>query len=105
MSIEYLVLKLIIEEDNKVSKRKSNPSSFDAKANMVEEVEKSHKKNHKKKLVVKRKGIAKKFKGKYYSFNKVGHRAKGCKNVPQLGNPRKSLHVAEVYDLSNDVSK
>ncbi|KAL3519113.1 hypothetical protein ACH5RR_021702 [Cinchona calisaya] len=50
---------LRIEEDNKVSKRKASPSSFVAKVNMVEQVQKSQKKNLKKKLAMKGKGIAK----------------------------------------------
>ncbi|KAL3516099.1 hypothetical protein ACH5RR_023001 [Cinchona calisaya] len=97
MSVEDLILRLRIEKDNKMSERKASPSSFYAKANMVEQVEKSHKKNHKKKHAMKGKGIAKKFKGKCYSCNKVGHLAEDCKIVSKHGKSKKGsvVHVTE----------
>jgi hypothetical protein len=53
-------------------------------------VVKSHNKK-KKKLDMKREGIAKKFNDKCFICNKTEHLAKDCRNITQLRNPKKRL--------------
>jgi hypothetical protein len=45
MEVEYLILWLRIEEDNNLSKRRSNSFTLTSKANIVEEALKNHSKN------------------------------------------------------------
>lgn len=109
MGVEDLILRLRIEEDNKVSLKTENHSSMSSKANVVEHVAKNHNKSNKKWLAAKGKNFAKKFSGKCFICNKVGHQAKDCRSKAQSGKPKKGsvpqAHVTEVNDLSNEVSE
>jgi len=65
----------------------------------------SRNKNQKKKLVVKRKGIAKKFNDKCFICNKIGHLAKDCRNKVQLGNLKKIISQAKVTKIDHPTNK
>ncbi|GJU12044.1 hypothetical protein Tco_1134440 [Tanacetum coccineum] len=108
MSVEDLVVRLLIEEDNKLAQKNTyTPDS--AKANMVEHAGLSSKSNSKgkgkdkNKNDKKRKGkaeylapkagiVKQKFQGTCYNFNQPGHRAANCEK-PKRSNPRQANMV------------
>ncbi|GKA88599.1 pol polyprotein [Tanacetum coccineum] len=114
MSVEDLVVRLRIEEDNKLAQKDTyTPDS--AKANMVEHVGSSLKSNSKRKGKDKRKndkkskrkseylaskaGIVKqKFQGICYNYDQPGHRAANCK-MPKRVNPRQENMVNDDVDM------
>ncbi|RQO84766.2 hypothetical protein POPTR_001G115067v4 [Populus trichocarpa] len=83
MIIKDLVLRLRIEDDNKLFEKRINSSK------------KSHNKN-KKKLGVKGKRIAKKFNGKCFIYNKIVHLVKDYINKGKKANPKKKIAQANV---------
>ena len=89
MKIKDLVLRLRIEDDNKLFDRRNNSSSS-LKENVMEQVIRSHNKNQQK-FVVKGKIIAKKFNGKRFICRKIEHLANDCKNKGNQGNHTKRL--------------
>jgi len=81
MGVKYLILRLKVENDNKLfrKKKKAKSSSIAPKVNLMEQVVKFHNKNQKAKLVENGKIIAK-LNGKCFICNKTRHLAKCCKN-------------------------
>ena len=80
MKLEDLIVRLRIEEDNRVSKKKVGNHSMESKTHVIEE---GHKTNKKRKYVGQqgaKGGDSKKFKGNCFVCNKPGHRAKDCRN-------------------------
>jgi len=59
IGIEYLILKLKVKKDNKLSEKRIKYSSINPKANLVEQVVKIHNKDQEAKLVERRNNIAK----------------------------------------------
>ena len=80
MSLEDLIIRLRIEEDNRLSEKKVGKNLEVSKANVVEE---GSKPNKKRKMPSKsREGFnqgLKKFVGKCFNCGKSGHRAKDCR--------------------------
>ena len=73
MKLEYLVIQIKIEEDNKTAEKKSRKSSTTIRVNIVEEAptkDNKRKKSNKQKS----KQVKKKFKGNYYICGKAGQR-------------------------------
>ncbi|CAH9071850.1 unnamed protein product, partial [Cuscuta epithymum] len=103
MSLEELIVRLRIEEDNRKSEHKADKSSsMDAKANMVEAGSKKGKKRkNNDEGTSGAKPSSKKFKGKCYNCGKPGHRAKDCR-APKK---KKSSQVNMVDNLSEDLDE
>ena len=105
MRLEDLIVRLRIEEDNRVSEKKACKGFMEFKANVVEQGQTSH--NHKKRKHNgngPKQGPTKKFQGKCYVCNKQGHRAKDCRSRKEQGNPKKKrpqANVTEVDDVSD----
>ena len=91
MKLEDLIVRLRIEEDNRVSERKIGNHSMESKEHVIEE---GHKTNKKRKYVGQqgaKGGDSKKFKGNCFVCNKLGHRAKDCRNrKAQVNHKRKA---------------
>ena len=77
MSVEDLILRLRIEEDNRNSEKKHGGQYMASRANVVEQ-KKTFKGSNKRKAVSGDNGNSKKFTGKCYNCDKPGHRAKDC---------------------------
>ncbi|GJT50245.1 retrovirus-related pol polyprotein from transposon TNT 1-94 [Tanacetum coccineum] len=120
MSVEDLVVRLRIEEDNKLA-QKDTYTHDSAKANMVEHVgsssrfnskgnKKDKKKNDKKgkgksEYLAPEAGIVKqKFQGTCYNYDQTGHRAANCK-MPKRVNPRQANMGAMVSDVCAMISE
>ena len=77
MKLEDLIVRLRIEEDNRVSEKKIG-NFMESKAHVIEE---GHKTNKKRKYVGQqgaKGGDSKRFKGNFFVCNKPGHPAKEC---------------------------
>ena len=107
MKLEDLIVRLRIEEDNRVSKKKVDNHSMESKTHVIEE---GHKTNKKMKYVGQqgaKGGDSKKFKGNCFVCNKPGHRAKDCRNrKAQVNHKRKTAqaNIIEVEKLSENAS-
>ena len=92
MGLKDLIVRLKIEEDNRVSKKKVGKHPMESKANLVEP-----KANKKRKQFgegpSQGKNKYKKFTGKCYICNKQGHRAKDCHLKEQI--KENKAHVIE----------
>ena len=84
MSLEDLIVRLRIEEDNRGSEKKNGRNLIDAKANVVEQKPKHNSKKRKypgessKRSSGSKTSEIQNFTGKCYVCNKQGHRAKDC---------------------------
>ena len=112
MKLEELIVRLRIEEDNRNSEKKVGKQFMQSKANVVEHV---HKPNNKKRKHASdgpsqssKNGDNKRFKGKCYNCNKVGHRAVDCriKRKDQGSSSKKvaQANVTEWDKLSDGVA-
>ncbi|KAL8103846.1 hypothetical protein AgCh_028150 [Apium graveolens] len=102
MSMEDLIVRLCIEEDNRGSEKKVNVAT--EKANMVEHAQSSKPKktnSSKGAKLAPKGGISKsKFQGKCYNYDKVGHRFSDCKK-PKKPNKKKEANMVE--NISKDM--
>jgi transposase InsO family protein len=110
LKLEELVVRLRIEEDNRVSDKKTGKNSMLAKANVVEQGRSSKKRKHSGQGSSQgsKSGENKKYKfqGKCFKCDKQGHRAADCRSRPKDGNARKKpaqANVTEVETLSDNV--
>ncbi|XP_048442449.1 uncharacterized protein LOC125478346 [Pyrus x bretschneideri] len=106
MGLEDLIVRLRIEEDNRYSKKKSNSQFMQAKAHIVEGGSKNNKKR-KHSGESSSQGNFKKFKGKRFVCNKIGHRASKCRNRKGQDNSKKKsneVHITEEERLSKKIS-
>jgi len=96
MSLEDLIVRLRIEEDNRGSEKKVNVAT--EKANMVEHAQSSKPKkanSGKGAKLAPKGGISKsKFQGKCYNCDKVGHRSSDCKK-PKKPNKKKEANIVD----------
>ncbi|KAL0344848.1 UNVERIFIED_CONTAM: Retrovirus-related Pol polyprotein from transposon TNT 1-94 [Sesamum radiatum] len=97
MGLEDLIVRLRIEEDNRLSEMKSGRLQIEAKANLMEQNETSHKR---KRVDYKpKKGKAKKIKGNCYNCGKPNHMAKDCRL------PKKNQAHSEVRSVPIDLGE
>ena len=94
MKLEDLIVRLRIEEDNRVFEKKVGNHYMESKAHVIEE---RHKTNKKRKHVGQqgaKGGDSKRFKGKCFVCNKQGHRAKDFRNrKAQVNHKRKAAQT------------
>ncbi|GFZ14445.1 RING/U-box superfamily protein [Actinidia rufa] len=81
MKLEELIVRLRIEEDNRNSEKKIGKSPMELKANVVEQGPKNKKRKHSGSGTSQ--GSNKKFKGKCYKCDKIGHRTNECRSKPK----------------------
>ena len=93
MKLEELIVRLRIEEDNRNSEKKTGKSPMESKANVVEQGPKNKKRKHS--GIGTYQGSNKKFKGKCYKCDKIGHRANECRSKPKDhgSSNKKSAHA------------
>ncbi|XXG54031.1 hypothetical protein AAC387_Pa03g2009 [Persea americana] len=107
MKLEDLIVRLMIEEDNRASEKKAGKTFTEAKANVVEQGHNSKKRKNPPSGPKQGPNDNKKFKGKCYVCDKPGHRAKDCRKRKDQGNTSKKLvqaNMTELDTLSADVS-
>ncbi|KAL0301831.1 UNVERIFIED_CONTAM: hypothetical protein Sradi_6459900 [Sesamum radiatum] len=99
MGLEDLIVKLRIEEDNRLSEMKSGKLQIEAKANLMEQ-------NGNTSIKIKRvdykpkKGRAKMIKGNCYNCGKPNHMAKDCRL-----SKKNQVHVSEVRSVPIDLGE
>ncbi|KZV27254.1 hypothetical protein F511_04707 [Dorcoceras hygrometricum] len=104
MNVEELIVRLRIEEDNRNIERRLFTLNV-AKANVVEHGDKYNAKRKPRssgkdsKLGAKKGTFKKKFVGKCYNCDGMGHKASDCKK------PKRAREANTVDDISHDVSK
>jgi hypothetical protein len=105
MWVKDLILRLRIEEDNKLSKWRANFSNIVPKANFMKQVVKFLNKM----LNKKGKSIVKTFNGKCFICNKTRNPSKGCWIRAQQINTRNDIiikvNINEVDHLANEILK
>ncbi|XP_070010787.1 uncharacterized protein [Nicotiana sylvestris] len=95
MTLEDLIVRLRIEEDNKTAEKKSRENSTIMCANIVEEAPTSKKK--KKPSGPKNYPSKKKFKGNCHNCGKVGHKAAECR-APKKDKKKSQANMIEKND-------
>ncbi|KAL0419311.1 UNVERIFIED_CONTAM: hypothetical protein Sradi_1344600 [Sesamum radiatum] len=99
MGLEDLIVRLRIEEDNRLSQMKSGKLQIEAKANLMEQNGNTSIK--KKRVDYKpKKGRAKMIKGNCYNSSKPNHMAKDCR-LPK----KNQAHVSEVRSVPIDLGE
>ncbi|XP_074573500.1 uncharacterized protein LOC141829924 [Curcuma longa] len=78
MNIEELIVRLRIEEDNRSSDKRSF-SQATVKANVIEHGQNSKWKNSKSSKMGPRGGVSKKFSGKCFNCDRIGHKSSECR--------------------------
>ncbi|RVW53246.1 hypothetical protein CK203_091652 [Vitis vinifera] len=101
MGLEDLIVRLKIEEDNRVSVKKVGKHPMESKANLVEP-KANKKRKHFGEGPSQRKNKYKKFAMKCYICNKQSHRAKDCRLKGQ--SKENKAHVTEEEELANMLS-
>ena len=107
MKLEDLIVRLRIEEDNKVSEKKIGNHSLDSKAHVIEEGHKTNKKRNYASQQEAKGGDSTRFKGNCFVCNKSRYRAKDYRNrKAQVNHKRKvaQANITEVEKLSENVS-
>lgn len=96
MDLEGLIVRLRVEEDNRVSDKKSVASSMVFKAHVVEDGPKNKKRKHSGQSS--QQGNSKKFKGKCFKCNKTGHRAMECHSGNRQGYKKAKVTEANMTE-------
>ncbi|KAL0416715.1 UNVERIFIED_CONTAM: hypothetical protein Slati_3503400 [Sesamum latifolium] len=97
MGLEDLIVRLRIEEDNRLSEMKSGRLQIEAKANLMEQNETTS--NKRKRIDYKtKKGKVKMIKGNCYNCGKPNHMAKDCR-LPK----KNQAHISEVRSVPIDL--
>ncbi|XP_070047382.1 uncharacterized protein [Nicotiana tomentosiformis] len=100
MTLEDLIVRLRIEEDNKATEKKSRGNSTIMGANIVEEASTS--KKRKKSSGPKNYPSKKKFKGNCHNCGKVGHKAAECR-APKKDKKKSQADMIEKNDEIDDL--
>ena len=107
MKLEYLIVRLRIEEDNRVSEKKIGNHSMESKAHVIEEGQKTNKKRKYVGQQGAKGGDSNRFKGNFFVCNKPGHRVMDCRNrKTQVNHKRKAAqaNITEVEKHSKNAS-
>ena len=99
MKLEYLIVRLRIEEDNRVSEKKIGNHSIESKAHVIEEGQKTNKKRKYVGQQGAKGGDSKRFKGNCFVCNKPGHRAKDCRNRKTQVNHKRKAAQAKIIEV------
>ncbi|KAF3639815.1 putative phosphoserine aminotransferase, chloroplastic-like [Capsicum annuum] len=92
MTVEDLIVRLRIEEDNKAAKRRSKGNSTMNGAHIVEDGQNNSKKRNK--VEHGSNQPKKKFKGKCFNCGKIGHKSTDCQ-APKKGNKKDQANMIE----------
>ncbi|XXG75890.1 hypothetical protein AAC387_Pa08g0361 [Persea americana] len=107
IKLEDLIVRLRIEEGNRVSEKKAGKTFTEARANVVEQGQNSNKRKNPPSGPKQSSNDNKKFKGKCYACDKPGHRSKDCRKQKDQGTTSKKpaqANITELDTLSTDVS-
>ena len=99
MTMEDLIVRLRIEEDNRKSEKKTT-NTIVAKANVVE----SEKNNKRKRENNPNEKKAKKFKENCHNCGKKGHKAIECRGPKNQNKKKDQANITEFEELSENVS-
>ncbi|XP_057793010.1 uncharacterized protein LOC131009612 [Salvia miltiorrhiza] len=103
MGLEDLIVRLRIEEDNRISENKTNKTSIEAKANLAES---SNKKKRKFKGKHPDSKGQKRIKGDCFNCGKPGHMAKDCRKPKKdKHNGHHQAHVTETKSVPLDLGE
>ncbi|XP_024024454.1 uncharacterized protein LOC112092460 [Morus notabilis] len=104
MTVEQLVVRLRIKEDNRRFEKKfSNATASSAEANVVEHDGSKKKREPRSKLGPKGGIVKKKFQGKCFNCNKVGHKSADCK-LPKQNKDKEANAVDTISKEVSDIS-
>ena len=102
MTIDELIVRLRIEEDNRKAEKRNEKNPIESKVNVVEQVHKPHNKKRKFTRDGPKQGDSnKKFKRKCYNCGKIGHRASDCRRPKKDhgSTSKKTTNQANVTEL------
>ncbi|KAL0545234.1 hypothetical protein IC582_020384 [Cucumis melo] len=105
IKLEELVVRLGIEENNRKAEKCTINNTIDPKANIVENRPQSNKKKKFSGEVSNKKPrFTKKFNGKCFNCNKMGHQSKDCRKSKNFKKKHAQAHIAEVDEVSDGVA-
>ncbi|XXG67248.1 hypothetical protein AAC387_Pa06g0640 [Persea americana] len=99
MKLKDLIVRLMIEEDNRAPEKKAGKTFTEAKANVVEHGQNPKKRKNPSNGPKQGPNDNKRFKGKCYMCDKPGHRTKDCRKRKDQVNTRKKPAQANVTEL------
>ncbi|XP_047269238.1 uncharacterized protein LOC124898947 [Capsicum annuum] len=100
MTVEDLIIRLCIEKDNKAAERRSKENSIINGARILEDDQNNSKKR--KKVEQGNNKPKKKFKGKCFNYDKIGHKSTDC-HAPKKGKKKNQANMIESNKECDDL--